>query len=143
MLVSLPSTDMPSTTNKYFAFEHLPPKLQRVSKPLGELAMTLELMLPDGPEKSAGMRKLLEAKDCFVRTALDMPEPAPSTVPPHQQRVLDERAELKDRHSKLSAFILDNPIFLNLPEAEQARLQRQEQLQAQLLDVLNERIANF
>ncbi len=30
----------------------------------------LEATLPDGPEKSAGMRKLLEAKDCFVRAAL-------------------------------------------------------------------------
>jgi hypothetical protein len=26
--------------------------------------------LPDGPELSAGLRKLLEAKDCFVRAAL-------------------------------------------------------------------------
>ena len=134
---------MPSTTNKYFAFEHLSPKLQRVSKPLGELAMTLELMLPDGPEKSAGMRKLLEAKDCFVRTALDMPEPAPSTVPAHQQRVLDERSDLKDKHAKLSAFILENPLFVTLPDAEQVRLQKQEDLQGQLLAVLDERIAAF
>lgn len=66
-----------------------------------------------------------------------------ANVAPHTQRVLDERTELKDRHSKLSAFILDNPIFLNLPEAEQARLQKQEQLQAQLLGVLDERIAAF
>ena len=65
---------MPSTTIKYFAFAHLPPKLQAVSKPLGELAEKLETLLPDGPEKSAGMRKLLEAKDCFVRCAIDMPE---------------------------------------------------------------------
>lgn len=28
--------------------------------------------LPNGPEKSAGLRKLLEAKDCFVRAALDL-----------------------------------------------------------------------
>jgi hypothetical protein len=27
----------------------------------------MEEILPDGLEKSAGMRKLLEAKDCFVR----------------------------------------------------------------------------
>ena len=134
---------MPTTTNKYFAFEHLPPKLQRVSKPLGELAMTLELMLPDGPEKSAGMRKLLEAKDCFVRAALDMPEPAPSTVPPHQQRVLDERADLKAKHAKLSVFIHDNPVFLTLPEAEQQRLQRQEIAMGQYLEILDERIAAF
>jgi len=66
---------MPTTTHKYFAFAHLPPKLQAVSKPIGELAAALEVLLPDGPEKSAGMRKLLEAKDCFVRCALDMPEP--------------------------------------------------------------------
>jgi hypothetical protein len=26
--------------------------------------------LPDGPELSAGLRKLLEAKDCFVRAAI-------------------------------------------------------------------------
>lgn len=67
---------MPSTTIKYFAFAHLPSHLQTVSKPLGELAQQLEDTLPDGPEKSAGMRKLLEAKDCFVRAALDIPKPA-------------------------------------------------------------------
>lgn len=61
---------MPSTTIKYFAFEHLPAHLQEVSKPIGELAKLLEQSLPDGPEKSAGMRKLLEAKDCFVRAKL-------------------------------------------------------------------------
>jgi len=61
-----------STTAKYFAFAHLPPHLQLVSKPLGVLADLLEQLLPNGPEKSAGMRKLLEAKDCFVRAALDL-----------------------------------------------------------------------
>lgn len=61
-----------STTAQYFAFAHLPSYLQLVSKPLGELADLLEQLLPNGPEKSAGMRKLLEAKDCFVRAALDL-----------------------------------------------------------------------
>lgn len=65
---------MPSPTIKYFAFEHLPPALQEVSKPLCELAHQMEKMLPDGPEKSAGMRKLLEAKDCFVRATLERQE---------------------------------------------------------------------
>lgn len=76
---------MPSTVAKYFAFEHLPPHLQATSKPLGELAALMEQQLPDGPEKSAGMRKLLEAKDCFVRAALDTPRseaaPPACTVP--------------------------------------------------------------
>jgi hypothetical protein len=61
---------MASTTIQYFEYEHLPQRLQVVSKPVCELAQLLEKMLPDGPEKSAGMRKLLEAKDCFVRSAL-------------------------------------------------------------------------
>lgn len=65
---------MPSTTIKYFAYAHLPPHLQAVSKPIGDLAEQMETDLPDGPEKSAGMRKLLEAKDCFVRAALDKPK---------------------------------------------------------------------
>lgn len=67
---------MASTAIKYFAFAHLPAHLQAVSKPIGELAQQLEADLPDGPEKSAGMRKLLEAKDCFVRAALDKPKEA-------------------------------------------------------------------
>lgn len=62
---------MPTTTLKYFSYQHLPPALQAVSKPLAELANEMEAQLPDGPEKSAGMRKLLEAKDCFVRAALE------------------------------------------------------------------------
>lgn len=62
---------MPSTTIKWFSYEHLPPSLQEVSKPIAELAQKMENELPDGAEKSAGMRKLLEAKDCFVRAKLE------------------------------------------------------------------------
>ena len=61
---------MPTTTLQYFTYAHLPPHLQEISKPLAELAEQMEQLLPDGPEKSAGMRKLLEAKDCFVRASL-------------------------------------------------------------------------
>lgn len=62
---------MPSTTIKFFEYSHLPSHLQEISKPIGDLAQKLEAELPDGPEKSAGMRKLLEAKDCFVRAAIE------------------------------------------------------------------------
>jgi hypothetical protein len=65
---------MPTTTIKYFNYDHLPEHLQAVSGPVGELAKYMEAELPDGPEKSAGMRKLLEAKDCFVRAALEKKE---------------------------------------------------------------------
>lgn len=63
---------MSSPIMKYFAYEHLPPKLQEVSKPIGELAKQMDDSLPDGAEKSAGLRKLLEAKDCLVRALLPM-----------------------------------------------------------------------
>lgn len=62
---------MATTTFKYFSYDHLPAKLQEVSKPIGVLAVEMENLLPEGPEKSAGMRKLLEAKDCFVRAMLE------------------------------------------------------------------------
>lgn len=65
---------MPSTTIQWFSYEHLPAKLQEVSKPIADLAKLMEETLPDGPEKSAGMRKLLEAKDCFVRAKLEKKE---------------------------------------------------------------------
>ena len=54
---------------QYFEYEHLPENLQKVSKPFNELATTMEASLPNGPEKIAGLRKLLEAKDCMVRAA--------------------------------------------------------------------------
>jgi hypothetical protein len=56
---------------KWFRFDHLPPKLADVSEPFGRLASKMDEDLPDGPEKSAGLRKLLEAKDCAVRAMLE------------------------------------------------------------------------
>lgn len=55
---------------KYFRYDHLPLGLQEVSRPIAILAVEMDVSLPDGPEKSAGLRKLLEAKDCFVRAKL-------------------------------------------------------------------------
>lgn len=59
---------------EFFAFTHLPAHLQAVSKPCGELAVMMADMLPMDPETMAGLRKLLEAKDCFVRASLRKPE---------------------------------------------------------------------
>ena len=65
--------NVPSTTIKYFTYQHLPAgPMQITSIKCFELASAMEAMLPDGPEKSAGMRKLLEAKDCFVRASMDI-----------------------------------------------------------------------
>jgi hypothetical protein len=55
---------------KHFTYAHLPEHLQAVSKPCHDLAEYMVRELPDGPELTAGLRKLLEAKDCFVRAAV-------------------------------------------------------------------------
>lgn len=58
---------------RYFDYAHLPNRLQPVSKACADLAQSMVLTIPDGPELTAGLRKLLEAKDCFVRASLDNP----------------------------------------------------------------------
>ena len=55
---------------QFFAYEHLPEKLQAVSKPFGELAKQIVETLPRNPERTVALRKLLEAKDCAVRALL-------------------------------------------------------------------------
>lgn len=55
---------------QFFAYDHLPEGLQSVSKNCYTLAVLMMRELPDSPELTAGLRKLLEAKDCFVRTAV-------------------------------------------------------------------------
>jgi len=54
---------------QFFAYSHLPPHLQEISKPFGELAEKIA----DGPQNSestVALRKLLEAKDAAVRAVV-------------------------------------------------------------------------
>lgn len=57
---------------RQFRLKHLPPHLQVVSQACVDLAHHMVDTLPDSPELTAALRKLLEAKDCFVRSAVDM-----------------------------------------------------------------------
>ena len=56
---------------KWFAWEHLPEKLQAVSKPFGQLATLVCTAIEPGPERTVALRKLLEAKDAAVRAAIN------------------------------------------------------------------------
>lgn len=62
---------------QFFAFAHLPPKLQDVSRPFGELANQIVQVLPRNPERTVALRKLLESKDAAVRAfiAKEVPKP--------------------------------------------------------------------
>lgn len=55
---------------QFFAYHHLPEKLQVISRPFGELAQFIDGNLPANPERTVALRKLLEAKDCAVRAQL-------------------------------------------------------------------------
>lgn len=61
---------------KWLRHDHLPPHLQAVVKPIDTLAQEMDGTLAEGAEKTAGMRKLVEAKDCFVRARLEQDEEA-------------------------------------------------------------------
>lgn len=56
---------------RYFQYEHLRTDLQAVSRLFHGFAHAIDDAVPDGPEKTVALRKLLEAKDAAVRAALD------------------------------------------------------------------------
>lgn len=55
---------------QFFNFSHLPPKLQEISKKFYETAHFIFQNTPENPEQTMTLRKLLEAKDCAVRSLL-------------------------------------------------------------------------
>ena len=61
---------------------------------------------------------------------------------PHQQRVVDEKAELDEKLTKLVAFF-GNPLWATLPSDERARLSRQSEVMREYSEILGERIAAF
>jgi len=55
---------------QFFSYKHLPEHLQEISKPFHDLALQISETLPQNPETTTALRKLLEAKDCAVRARL-------------------------------------------------------------------------
>jgi hypothetical protein len=68
-------TRHPSTRQIARYFEKIPAagnqaELNEIRLWCKDLGVAMIQRLPDSPELTAGLRKLLEAKDCFVRAAL-------------------------------------------------------------------------
>ncbi len=60
-----------STIMQWFECEHLPTDLYAVADRIRNVAIAMDLDLGvESAEKSTGLRKLLEAKDCFVRARI-------------------------------------------------------------------------
>jgi hypothetical protein len=55
---------------QFFTYKHLPEELQVISKEFALLAGFIVETLPQNPERTVALRKLLEAKDCAVRARL-------------------------------------------------------------------------
>jgi hypothetical protein len=55
---------------QWFESAHLTEPQQTIALYASHLADAMVRELTDGPELTAGLRKLLEAKDCFVRASL-------------------------------------------------------------------------
>jgi hypothetical protein len=55
---------------QFFAYQHLPSPLQEISKTFHDLAQYVMDNLPTNSESTTALRKLLEAKDCAVRSKL-------------------------------------------------------------------------
>lgn len=74
----------------WFDHAHLPDGLPReISRAHASLASRLVELLPDGPELTVALRKLLEAKDAAVRQAIaatTAPHPEPSLPDPGRKR---------------------------------------------------------
>lgn len=62
---------------------------------------------------------------------------------PHQQRVVDEANELKNKCEKLSAFIEQSPVFAGLDTTQKGLLKAQAGAMCSYLQILNLRISSF
>jgi hypothetical protein len=61
---------------------------------------------------------------------------------PHQQRVVDEKAELDEKREKLLAFF-NTDLFRGLDQAEKDRLRTQHGVMGVYSEILHQRIAAF
>jgi len=65
---------------RWFTWNHLPEHLRPISQCVAMLAEEMDRSLPESAEKTAGLRKLLEAKDCFVRAQIEASEEAKAVI---------------------------------------------------------------
>lgn len=77
---TMPEYKEATKLKQFFAYAHLPPHLQAVSQPFGELAQKMMDVLPANIELVTTLRKLLEGKDAAVRALVYKEELAPTLL---------------------------------------------------------------
>jgi hypothetical protein len=85
-------------------------------------------------------------KDVFEEAYMPLTDTTNFLLPtcelPHQQRVVDEYAQLLEKQEALLKF-LDTEIYAALPDPEKHRLYLQSGVMRMYLEILKERILNF
>ncbi len=79
---------------------------------------------------------------CWTWPSMAPAAPAASGRPAYQQRVIDEKAELDDKLSRLKPFF-ETPVFAGLPDDEKSRLSQQCHHMEQYSSILEQRISAF
>lgn len=77
--------------------------------------------------------------DIFEASYEEVPDP---TIAPHQQRLIVEEAELREKLARLRAFINTSPIFQRLSATEKTLLRAQESVMAAYHGILKQRLQN-
>jgi hypothetical protein len=108
-------------------------------------AETVNKHVPDSADKTAAIRKIRESvMAANLAVACNWPTAQTTTpsMPPHQQRVLAEKAELDEKIDKLDIF-RSSALFDSLPGEEQDRLNHQLSYMRAYFGILVDRIAAF
>lgn len=79
---------------QFFEYRHLPEHLQEVSKLFSDLAWKMNKVLPLDSETNRAFDKLLEAKDCAVRSMLFKSENKQATLDFKIRKLIEEYGAL-------------------------------------------------
>lgn len=83
-----------------------------------------------------GIKAAMEKEGSLIEDPRSLPFPPA----PHVQRMINEEADLHEKHRALSTFLSLNPVAKTLSKTDLKLMIRQRKAMATYLDVLNERI---
>lgn len=130
-----PSVDLDAAVNRFLAW----PLPEDFAPDCGIHYLRIPLSQPTGTNllHAGQARAMLEHVLFATASNVD------SSIPPHQQRVLDEKRELDEKLVKLRTFIDGSPVFSGLPVTDQSHLKSQLAVMEVYSCILADRIARF
>ena len=96
---------------QWFDYDHLPEHLKPFSQQCYDLAANMISDLPDSPQLSLGLQKLLEAKDCFVRASVQHAQAIATAADLQEER----KTAIRDSAARMERVSPENPMGVELP----------------------------